>query len=37
MLLSKEDTERLEKLGSRREDFTVTGGDGLTRSRTAGE
>jgi len=37
MLLSKEDTERLERVGFDREDFTVTGGDGLTRLRNVGE
>ena len=33
MLLSKEDIERLERVGFSREDFTVTCGDGLTRLR----
>jgi hypothetical protein len=37
MLLSKEDVERLERLGFSREDFTVTGGDGLPRLRNARE
>ena len=37
MPLSKEDVERLEKLGFSREDFTVTGGDGLTRLRNVGD
>jgi Fe-S-cluster containining protein len=37
MLLSKEDIERLERLGFSREDFTVTGGDGLTRLRNVRE
>ena len=37
MLLSKEDIERLERLGFSREDFTVTGGDGLIRLRNVGE
>jgi len=37
MLLSKEDIKRLEWLGFSREDFTVTGGDGLTRLRNVGE
>ena len=37
MLLSKEDTERLERAGFNRGDFTVTGGDGLTRLRNVGE
>jgi len=37
MLLSKEDIERLERVGFSREDFTVTCGDGLTRLRNVGE
>ena len=37
MLLSKEDIERLERLGFSREDFTVSGEDGLTMLRNAGE
>jgi len=37
MLLSKEDIERLERPGFSREDFTVTGGDGLPRLRNVGE
>ena len=37
MLLSKEDIERLERLGFSREDFTVSGGDGLTRLRNVGD
>ena len=37
MLLSKEDIERLERLGFSREDFTVTGGDGLTMLKNVGE
>jgi len=37
MLLSKGDIERLEGLGFSREDFTVSGEDGLTRLRNAGE
>jgi len=37
MLLSKEDIERLESVGFSREDFAVTGGDGLTRLRNVGE
>jgi hypothetical protein len=37
MLLSKEDIERLERLGFSREDFTVTAGDGLTMLRNVGE
>jgi len=37
MLLSKEDIEKLERVGFSREDFTVTGGDGLTRLRNVGE
>jgi len=31
MLLSKEDIGRLESVGFSREDFAVSGGDGLTR------
>jgi Fe-S-cluster containining protein len=37
MLLSKEDIERLERVGFSREDFTVTCEDGLTRLRNSGE
>ena len=37
MLLSKEDIERLERLGFSREDFTVAGGDGLTMLKNVGE
>jgi Fe-S-cluster containining protein len=37
MLLSKEDIERLERLGFSREDFTVSGRDGLTRLRNVEE
>ena len=37
MLLSKEDIERLERVGFSREDFTVTCGDGLTRLRNVGQ
>ena len=37
MLLSKEDIERLERVGFSREDFTVIGEDGLTRLRNARE
>ena len=37
MLLSKEDIERLERVGFSREDFTVICGDGLTRLRNVGE
>jgi Fe-S-cluster containining protein len=37
MVLSKEDTERLERAGFNREDFAVTGRDGLTRLRNVGE
>jgi len=37
MPLSKEDIKRLEKLSFSREDFTVTGGDGLTRLRNVGD
>ena len=36
MLLSKGDIERLEKVGFSREDFTVTGEDGLVRLRNVG-
>jgi len=37
MLLSKEDIERLERAGFSREDFAVTGKDGLTRLRNIGQ
>jgi Fe-S-cluster containining protein len=37
MLLSKEDIERLERVGFSREDFTVVCEDGLMRLRNAGE
>jgi len=37
MVLSKEDTERLERAGFNREDFAVAGRDGLTKLRNAGE
>jgi len=37
MMLSQEDIERLERLGFSREDFTVTGSDGLPRLRNVGE
>jgi len=37
MLLSKEDIERLERVGFSREDFTVTCEDGLMRLRNVGE
>jgi len=37
MPLSKEDVERLERVGFSREDFTVTGGYGLTRLRNVEE
>jgi len=37
MLLSKEDIERLERLGFSREDFTVSGGDGLIALSNVGE
>jgi len=37
MLLSEEDIERLERVGFSREDFAVTGGDGLTRLGNVGE
>jgi len=37
MLLSKEDIERLERVGFSREDFTVTCEDGLMRLRNVGK
>jgi len=37
MLLSKEDIERLERVGFSREDFAVTGGNGFTRLGNVGE
>jgi len=37
MLLSKEDIEGLERVGFSREDFAVTGEDGLTRLGNVGE
>jgi Fe-S-cluster containining protein len=37
MELSSRDIERLEEAGYSREDFTVTGEDGLTRLRNVGE
>jgi len=37
MLLSKEDIERLERVGFSREDFTVTCEDGFMRLRNVGE
>jgi Fe-S-cluster containining protein len=37
MLLSKEDIERLERVGFSREDFTIIGEDGLTRLRNVRE
>ena len=37
MLVSKEDTEKLERVGFDQEDFTITDRDGLTKLRNVGE